>query len=269
MGATRALPSAHRNFVRRRQHIAVTLSSSQSTADAAASGSVLTPTVLSGPTTIFVSSSVYLRFLLWPVSLHPSVVDDGAAWTKFFHCFLSLTYSAACCILLPLCCNCKSSSVLPIHLLFCRPDFLYPISMFPVLLLVILSYSSASHDRTTAACVSVSFVRRNVSICFNYILMSSFFFLCSVDRQFKYFIGLAVSWAIVITSVCSGMGFPLYLQQKINRSKPNLTERNYVGKETHKKWALIACEHHDVILQRVRLIISPPLNDVNLWILLP
>ena len=61
---------------------------------------------------------------LWPVSLYPQVADNGAASTKFFHCFLSLTCSAACRIPLLLCC--KSYLTLSIYLLVCRPRLLVP-----------------------------------------------------------------------------------------------------------------------------------------------
>jgi len=48
----------------------------------------------------------------------------------------------------PLWCSCQSTSCIV------DPDFSYPISMFPVLLLVILSCSSTSHDWTTVIFVS-------------------------------------------------------------------------------------------------------------------
>jgi len=79
------------------------------------------------------SSSSSLTRLSSPVY----VAYGGAALTTFFHCFLSLTHSAAstCLISLPLCC--KSSLTLTIHR-FVAPDvFLFSIPMFPVLLLVI------------------------------------------------------------------------------------------------------------------------------------
>jgi len=88
---------------------------------------VLSPLHCTNMSMMTISNNVNMLdffLLLWPVRLHPYVADDGAAWTNFFHCFLSLTHSAVCRKLLSLCC--KSSLMLSIHLLFCRPRLLVP-----------------------------------------------------------------------------------------------------------------------------------------------
>ena len=74
---------------------------------------------------------------------------------------------------------------------------------------------------------------------------------------------------IVITLACSGRVFPPYL--RLNRSKPNLTQRNHVSKETHRKiWAPIACvaprRNESVFLPlHVSPAHSTPPNEKDCW----
>ena len=94
-----------------------------------------------------------LFFFLWLVRLHPTMWLHGqisSSASCLWHVLLPVAYHFLFAVNPLWRCQFTSCSVVP--------DFLYPIPMFPVLLLVILSCSSASHDWTIVACVSVSSV---------------------------------------------------------------------------------------------------------------